>query len=60
MFVVTDGNLRLLGKNEDRRLAGRLFFFHLFCVLTLHYKFNLLLLWCRINFRVKSLMLNCI
>lgn len=27
MFVVTDGNLRLLGKNEDRRLAGRLFFF---------------------------------
>nr|DAT13727.1 MAG TPA: hypothetical protein [Herelleviridae sp.] len=36
------------------------YFFHLFCVSTLHYKFNLLLLWCRINFRVKSLMLNCI
>lgn len=59
MFVVTDGNLRLLGKMKiDDWLV--VYFFYLFCVLTLNCKFNLLLLWCRINFRVKSLMLNCI
>ena len=30
--LVTDGNLRLLGKNEDRRLAGRLFFSFILCI----------------------------